>query len=351
MFNSLSLWFLLPVFGAGAVAVWLAGIQLSNTTDILAKRFKLGEAFGGLLLLAIATNLPEIAITVTAGITDQLDLAVGNILGGIGVQTLVLVLLDFFGLGDKGPLTYRVKSLVPLFEGLLVITVLIVAIMGTQIPKGLIFLRLTPDGLLIVGFWLGGLWLISRVKKDVPWQMKQTEQADEDDPAKAKKDQKESSTLKAVLIFGAAAVITLIGGVVLEQSGDAMAQQVGLSGVLFGSTILAAATALPEVSTGLASMKLGDYQLAMSDIFGGNAFLPVLFLVATLVSGKAVLPEAKNSDIYLAGLGILLTIVYIVGLGFRPKKRIAGMGIDSLMVLILYIVGLGGLFAIALTQK
>ena len=126
-----------------------------------------------------------------------------------------------------------------------------------------------------------------------------------------------------------------------------MAAELGMSGVLFGATVLAAATALPELSTGLAATKLGDYQLAVSDIFGGNAFLPVLFLLATLISGKAVLPHAQTTDIYLAALGALLTAIYMLGLIFRPKRRVLGVGVDSLAVLILYVIGTAGLFALA----
>ncbi len=74
----------------------------------------------------------------------------------------------------------------------------------------------------------------------------------------------------------------------------------------------------------------------------------MLFLLATLLSGEAVLPQAKNTDIYLAGLGILLTTVYLYGLIFRPKRQIFHMGINSLVALVLYILGIAGLFAIAL---
>jgi len=42
----------------------------------------------------------------------------------------------------------------------------------------------------------------------------------------------------------------------------------------------------------------------VSDIFIGNAFLPVLFLMACLLSGRAVLPQSQALDIYLTGLGI-----------------------------------------------
>jgi cation:H+ antiporter len=77
----------------------------------------------------------------------------------------------------------------------------------------------------------------------------------------------------------------------------------------------------------------------MSDIFGGNAFLPVLFLVASLLSGSAVLPHAQDTDVYLTALGALLTVVYLVGLISRPTRRITRMGADSLAVLVLYALG------------
>ena len=73
------------------------GVKLSETTDVLDSRLHLGSAFGGLIMLAVATNLPEIAITVSASVSGNVEIAVGNILGGIGLQTVVLAVLDFFG--------------------------------------------------------------------------------------------------------------------------------------------------------------------------------------------------------------------------------------------------------------
>jgi cation:H+ antiporter len=116
--------------------------------------------------------------------------------------------------------------------------------------------------------------------------------------------------------------------------------------VIFGATVLAAATSLPEISTGIASARNGDDQLAVSDIFGGNAFLPVLFLPLGLLSGMAVLPAAQASDLYLTALGIVLTMVFLVGVIFRSRRRLLRMGPESLIALVVYAVGIGGLIAI-----
>ena len=85
---------LLLVFIASAGATWVAGLYLSKATDVLDDRFKLGDAVGGMLLLGIAGSLPELAITASAALSGHLALATGNLLGGIAMQTLVLVFLD-----------------------------------------------------------------------------------------------------------------------------------------------------------------------------------------------------------------------------------------------------------------
>jgi cation:H+ antiporter len=351
--SSLGLPLLVTVFVGCAVVIWMAGVKLSNTTDVLDDRLHLGSALGGVVLLAIATNLPEIAITVAAAVSGNIGVAIGNILGGIAIQTVVLVALDAFS-GDRQSLTYRAASLGLVLEGAVVIGVLTVAVMGSQLPSTLHFGRIAPASVLITVVWLAGVFLVSRARAHLPWQ-DAGEAPDNQRPrrghSKHTKNQqatdKRTTTRRAVLVFTVSAVLTLAAGYYLEQSGDKIAGHIGLTGVLFGSTVLAAATSLPELSTGLTSVRMGDTQLAISDIFGGNAFLPVLFLIATLISGKAALPQAHNTDIYLTGLGILLTSVYIVGLLFRPRRTLLRMGPDSLTVLILYILGILGLIAIA----
>lgn len=356
LMDSLPLWLLVAIFVVGAAVIWFAGIYLSKTTDVLDNRLHLGNALGGLIVLAVATNLPEIAITVSAAASGSIGVAAGNILGGIALQTVVIVILDFFGKRGKGvkPITYRAASLTLVLEAVVVVAVLSVVVAGSQLPP-LMFARLTPDVVIIAAIWVVGLLLVQRSGKGLPWQENGTapDTAKHQQGHRTRKhdDAKHMGTAKASIIFGISALATLVAGVAVEKAGDAASTQLGFPSMLFGATVLALATSLPEISTGLQAVRQNDDNLAISDIFGGNAFLPVLFLVATVISGKAVLPQANPSDIFLTALAALLSVVYAVGLIFRPKKRIAGMGIDSLVVLLLYLVGIAGLVAITISGK
>jgi cation:H+ antiporter len=350
MIGGLPLWALALLFLGAAAVVWFAGVRLSNATDVLAPRYGIGNALGGLIVLAFATDLPELTITVSAAHSGALELAVGNLLGGVAIQTAVLAIIDAVGVRTGDPLTRRAASLVPVVEAALVIAVLAVAVMGAQLPTSFTLWRLAPASIIITVVWVVGVWVSDRAQKGLTWgltdkhsQQEAQQQDHQHDPPKLEA----MSNRHAILLFCAAAVATLIGGVVLEQSGDAIAGDLGISGIVFGATFLAASSALPEVSTGIRAAKLQNYRLAVSDIFGGNALLPVLFVVATLVSGKAVLPQAKAGDLYLTGLGMLVTAVYIFALVLRPKLRVLGVGIDGLTVVAVYVIGIIGLIVVA----
>jgi cation:H+ antiporter len=342
---------LVVVFALSAAAIWVAGIELSSTTDALDSHFHLGSAMGGLIILAIATNLPEIVITVSAATSGNVGLAVGNLLGGIAIQTLVLALLDA-GVGPRVTLTYIASSLLLVIEGMVTIAVTVAAIMTAQLPSSLNVGGLSPGSVGIAALWVGGLFLISRSRAHLPWKAEAIGAHPGSKPTARPMParHREHSFRTIVLIFAAAALVTLVAGVLIEESGSALASRLGMQGAVFGATILAAATALPEVSTGLQAVRQTDYQLAISDIFGGNAFLPVLFVFADLLAGEPALAHAQGTDVWIGGLGVVLTCVFVVGLVLRPQRVRWRLGPDSLLAIALYVIGIAGLLAIPSTS-
>jgi len=132
MLHSLPMIALVGIFFAAAAIVWGA----------LSSRVHVGQALAGTRLLAVGTNLPEIAITSTAAVNHNLGIAVGNLLGGIAIQTVVLAALDIAVRGKKR-LTYRAASITLVLETLLVVAVLAVAILGTRLAPSLVLWRIT----------------------------------------------------------------------------------------------------------------------------------------------------------------------------------------------------------------
>jgi cation:H+ antiporter len=338
-FTILSSSLLIIIFLIAAVAIWVSGIKLTKAIDAITTHYGLGEAFGGMVFLAIVTNLPEMAITAVAAYHRNYDIAISNILGGIAIQTVVLSLIDVFGVGRSAPLTQKGHSKILILEGVALIFILSVVIIAKQFPSSLIYYRTTPFEWLILIIWLGTIFLISKMV-DTKQKVNTTASIHQ---LRFPKSTFKGSIKNTKVVLSIGAIITLIAGWALEITGETLANRWGMSGVLFGGTILALCTALPEISTGIASAKIRDYNMAVSDIFGGNAFLPVLFIIASLIGGDAILPNLKPSDIYLTVLGIILTGIYMAGMVIHSKKQIFRMGIDSFIVVIVYAIGLWGL--------
>jgi cation:H+ antiporter len=253
--------------------------------------------------------------------------------------------------GSERPLTFLVGALTPVLEAMLVVLVVSGVLMGSLLPKttaigGVV----SPASIAIVLVWLVGVYVINRVRKAPRWSVSMPGSR----PGRRRRERREApvhpfagrSTRYVAAIFGVACLVTLVAGVGLETSGNELADRAGVNGVIFGATVLAGATALPEISSGLAAVRLGDNALAMGDIFGGNAFQVCLFLVADVIAGAPVLPSAGNLNSWLASLGVGLTAIYAIGVVGRPYKCLGRLGPDSVLALVVFGLGIGGLFAL-----
>lgn len=302
------------------------------------------------MLLAVAGSLPEVAITVSAAAKGNLGLAAGNLIGGIAVQSMVLVVCDAAA-SRKQALTFLVGSLAPVLEGLLVIVVTAGVMMGALLPSTARIGPVSPASLAICAAWFAGIWVINRARQAPRWEVsapgakpgrkhRRTPHPDE------KPTPVTGSTARALVVFGVGCVVTLVAGAVLEIAGNDLANRAGINGVIFGATVLAVASALPEISSGIAAVRLGDNELAVADIFGGNSFQVVLFLLADVIAGEPVLPQAGQLNSWLAALGIALTAIYAFGVIMRHENCFARLGRDSLIAVAVFGLGVAGLFVI-----
>jgi len=344
MINNLSFPLLVIIFLAAAILTWIAGVTLTKATDTLDTRFKIGDALGGLILLGIAGSLPEIAVVFSAARAGHIPVIIGNLIGGLSIQTLVIILFDF-AVKAKKPLSYLAGSLLMSIETIFAIILTMITILGMLIPPQVTLFHLNPFSILIIIAWIGGLFIINRERKIQRFNLTSADAS----PGRKHRERRvaqnhhfyaKKSNGFVVGIFLITAVMILIAGFFLERSGTLLAERLNIGMGIFAATAIAFVTALPEISTGLESVFIGDNQLAISDIMGGNAFMLSLFLFADIVAQKPVLSLAGHQDLILSLLAIMMMTIYAISFLFRPKHRYFRLGFDSILVIIIYLIGL-----------
>lgn len=325
------------LFLVSGLLIWHFSNKLSGVVDAIDERWNLGDAFGGTIMLSVVTNLPEMVIVVTGTLQGNTSIALGNILGGIAMQTLLLVLFDHATRkNEPQPLCTLASAPAALIQGVFLCIILALVIAGAQFNQSFVSHRISPVETGIVATWLITLWLLHRTGHNKAVRSSR--------PAAASVSPGiPLSNRQAVVSLAFIGAIILIFGYFLATTSETIADHFGLSGVVFGATVLAFVTSLPEISSGLAYVKERKYAPIMADILGGNAFLPVLFLLANLLAGRSILTDAHHADIYLTALSIILCLVFLSGMILQPQRRAWRLGPDSWCMLIIYALGMAGL--------
>lgn len=338
-----SIWMNLGFFVLSSVGVWFTAWKLTNYLDVISDRTGLNKAFAGILFLAVATSLPEIATTATAGSSGSPQLAISNLLGGIAIQTVVLALVDWIAIRGKA-LTSRSPDASLIMQGVILVLIIAVAIAAFSSKEIYSFMNVGLWSVILFITYFIGLYVIYKYSGDPRWQPVE-EGPDEAGKEKVQRELQKKfdkfSTSNIVLKFLFMAFGVLLFGYLLTKSAEKIVQQTGFSSGVVGSTLLAAATSLPEITTTWTAVRLGANSMAVGNILGSNSLMIALFFFADIFYRKAsIITEAKQNSIFLGALGIVLTGIYIWGILERRDKTIFGMGVDSFLIILIYIGGM-----------
>ncbi|MCF2870399.1 hypothetical protein L0664_04910 [Octadecabacter sp. G9-8] len=324
----------LVVFAVCAACVWVAGARLAYLADALADRFKLAKSLVGLLLLSIATSLPEVATTLTAALQQARDLVLNNLFGGIALQTAILAMSDFWA---RGPITNYPRKANHALEATLLVLLLSIAIIVTNLGQTFVIAGVGVGSVAIAVFYGGAIWLLRRYDDSSDWV---PVDLPDPDPLAFPAPTGLKTAGNAALIWqaGAACLAILVFGLLLVVFADRIADQSGLGTGFIGVTLLAGATSLPELTTSIAAVRIGAYTMAISNIFGSNLIMLVLVFPADILFRAGPILQDTSRTVSLAlGFGLVVTAIYLIGLIVRRKPRVGDFGMDSVLVLVTFL--------------
>ncbi|WP_179380221.1 sodium:calcium antiporter [Jannaschia marina] len=333
MFADLSTSLLLAVFAVAGAVVFVVSVRMTALADTIADRAGWGEALVGGVVLGAATSLSGLTVSISAAWSGDASLAFSNGVGGIAAQTAFLVLADLTH--RRANLEHAAAEPANLFQGVLLLALLTMPVVAWATPPVTLF-GVHPVTLLMVGAYAYGVHLSHAVRQAPMWRAVDTPETREDTPEDAAEAGR--SVRGPALAFAGLALLLSLSGWTIAQAAGVMVTRFGLSATLVGAVMTAVVTSLPELVTTIAAVRRGALQLAVGGIIGGNTF-DTLFLAGADVAYRegSLFHAVARGDLFWLSVGLLMTAVLLAGLIRRERRGPAGIGVESVVLLSVYL--------------
>lgn len=329
----------LVLFAVCTLVIVIAGTRLTGIVDQLADRTGLGEALAGAVLLGMATSLPGIVLSVTAGYSGQPELAVSNALGGIAVQTLFLTVADMCL--RRVNLEHAAASIGNLMQGTLLLCLLSLILVAAFSPDFTLW-GVHPVTPILLGSYVYGLTIVRSGQTEAMWSPRITRDTCEDVAEEAS----QAHSLAGLWVsFALLALLLGLSGWLLQRSATVIAAETGLEQAVIGVLLTSIVTSLPELVTTVTAVRRGALTLAVSGIIGGNAFDTLFVAASDIAYRDGSIYHSVSQDVLLwVALSVLMTGVLLFGLIRREKHGLGKIGFESVALIILYFAGVAMVF-------
>ncbi|MBS4021087.1 MAG: sodium:calcium antiporter [Dethiobacter sp.] len=321
-------------FLVSAFLIIVAGTGLTRNAEAISRHTGLGALWAGVFLLPLATSLPELVTSWRSAIIGAPDLAVGNVFGSNMFNIFIIAMIDLSH--GNSPLLTRVSQrhiFTATFSMLVTAFVAVNILMPSSFRLGWLGL----DTVAILAFYLLGNWLLSRFERRHAVQASALEGSSAVRPLG-----------QALFFFILAALVIVVAGTILADTGEAIARETGMGQTLFGSFFIAVTTSLPEVVTTFTAVRLGVLDMAIGNIFGANFFnLLILFFADLFYRPGPIMQVISGSHLVTALMSIILTCLAVIGLIYRSQRCFVRLGYDSMAIVFGYFIALLLLFLAA----
>jgi len=328
----------LALFCTFSCVIWFAGTRLTFLADRISEQYHISSSSIGLVFLAFATSLPEVATTLSGAVSQNQSMVLNNLFGGIALQTAILAVADGF---TRGAISNYPRKADHALEAVLLVALLSIVLVALFVGEAASLFHIGVGSLIVSAAYIGVVWLLRRSSAGDNWVPVDVSDITEKNRARSSSSTKTApiSLQKLIVQTVASCCAILVVGVALVVTAENIAGQSGLGESFVGVTLLAGATSLPELTTTITAVRMGAYKLAISNIFGSNLIMLALLLPADLLylSGP-ILRTNGVGELLAIATGILVTSVYIAGLLIRRKPRFGRLGVDSAIVMAVYLV-------------
>lgn len=234
-----------------------------EASSSVARMLRVPSIIIGLTIVAFGTSAPELAVSTTASLAGNNEIAVGNVIGS-NIFNL-LVVLGACGAIHAVKVRLRWDFIASILAG---------AILLVMIFRDMFLSRL--EAFILLGLF--AVFLTLTIRDAMINRVEAEEEAAVLPPLRC-----------VVYIVGGLAAIVWGGDLVVDSASE-IALNFGLSQTLVGLTVVALGTSLPELVTSVVASRKGENGLALGNVIGSN----IMNILVVLALSAAVKPIPVN---------------------------------------------------------
>ena len=274
----------------------------------VAKRLHVPSIIIGLTIVAMGTSLPETAVSVSASITGNNELAVSNVVGS-NIFNLMVVIGVCAVLATVDVAKETIKRDIP-FSLLCAGLLLLLGILGFSDKSGMTLGHL--DGVILIALFAGYIFYMVKIALKASKEGKKVEIEGGSD-----EDIKLVSVPMSILFIVGGAIAIAVGGDMTVDAASRIASELGMSQTLIGLTIVSIGTSLPELVTSIVAARKNEVDMALGNAIGSNVFNILMVLgIASAISPISFIQEN------IIDLCVLLAFTVCAWIFAGTKKKI-----------------------------